>query len=258
MKALAVSILFVGVTLTAAGFAFADDAPRSTPDNIALRVSSAAICDACGPGPGWVAACTVEGVDVLESSGAEFGIFLPGGQPCSGSRVNYVVSGSVTVHRDPAIGTQIVTEITNMDLGGSGLALVAGMSPGNAITQPSLGTIQQQDPPDDALADSTFDVYFEAELPGIGKVWNHGPLHIEAVITCVPPDADYVHPAGQCVGLYDDPTGGVIVAYLGNAKHDTVVYVPTVSEWGLIFMGLLAFAAGTIMYGRWRRVGATG
>lgn len=34
--------------------------------------------------------------------------------------------------------------------------------------------------------------------------------------------------------------------------------VPTVSEWGLIFMGLLAFTAGTVMYGRWRRVGPTG
>ncbi len=36
----------------------------------------------------------------------------------------------------------------------------------------------------------------------------------------------------------------------------TMRITPTVSEWGLVVMTLLCMAAGTIMYGRWRRVGA--
>ncbi|MFQ5592451.1 MAG: hypothetical protein ACE5HE_14935 [Phycisphaerae bacterium] len=210
-------------------------------------------CEACGPGPDWINDCGNPGDDILPLTKAEIGIYLA--SDCSDEPNNFVLHGSATIHRAGSGGTDTIqTEITAMNLAGGGFTLLAGNGQGT-LTQPSNGTIVEQ-ADDNTKGDSSFDVFFEATVPGIGTVWNHDPLVVTAVITCVPPQAEYIHPQGQCVPLYDqrDPGGGTIVAYLGDAKHVTWP-VPAVSQWGVVGMILVILAAGTIMLYRARTRG---
>lgn len=199
-----------------------------------------------------MASCTGDEADVLVTSRAEIAIYMPGDTNCSSpTPANFILSGSVTIQRTWINPTQIDTEITEMELTGGGATVLVGPGPGNGITQQSLGIIVEE-PADNMLAATTFEVFFEADLPGYDRVWNHIPFQIESVIDCVPPDAEYIHPEDQCIALYDDPDlgEGSIVAYLGKAKHITVI--PTLSEWTAIGMTLLLLTAGTLVFFRKR------
>lgn len=216
-------------------------------------------CSVCGPDEdGWVDSCIPAGPDDIDQSKAVFGIYLPDGDLCDGDPDNnYVVYGSATMLRGVPTGGVIDTEIESMLLTGSWITLVAGAGQGTALTRRSLGTIEEQSGTPE-FADSSFAVYFEVDVPGIGLLWNHDPFNIAAVITCVPPAAEYIHPEGECVALYDDPDDGqgTVLAYLGDAKHITYPPIPTVSEWGLVVMTLLVLAAGTVVLRRARALHA--
>ena len=211
-------------------------------------------CEDCGPGPAWVDGCP-EGNDDMPSA-AEVGIYAD--PLCEGPSDDYVLRGPVSVRRENSLGTEIVTEIMEMELTDGSMTLFAGLGQGTVpLTQQSMGTIVEQ-AGDDTKADSSFDVYFEVDHPVLGLLWNHveDPLHVDAVIPCVPPHAEYIHPQDQCVPLYPDPDTGAPVAYLGEAQHNTEPPIPTVSEWGLVVMMLLVLAAGTIVISRARALRA--
>jgi len=99
----------------------------------------------------------------------------------------------------------IDTEIISMTLFGGGVQLTAGAGLGASPISPTLGTIVEQ-PADPARADSFFDVFFEVAIPGM-FLYNQQPLRIQAEITCVPPDVDYLHPI-TCLPLYESPVPG--------------------------------------------------
>ncbi len=176
-------------------------------------------CEHCARGANWINSCTLAGYDEFSNSGAEVGIYLP--PDCSGEPANFVLSGPATIRRDSSGGSNtIATEIVSMNLTGGGLTLLVGTAEG--LTRASRGTITEQ-AEDNKWGDSFFDVYLEAVVLDIGTVWNHDAFEVTAVIDCVPPDAVYIHPQGQCVPLYDDPDDdeGDILAYLGDANHIT-------------------------------------
>lgn len=209
-------------------------------------------CSACGPGANWINACDPGGPDNMDSTG-EVGIYLA--DDCSDEPNSFVLAGPALVTRQGSGGTDtIATEITSMNLVGGGLTLLAGAGQGD-ITQASTGSIVENGG-NNTIGNSSFDVFFEADVPGVGLVWNHTALNVMAAITCVPPRARYFHPKGQCIPLYNDPDvgQGVVVGYLGNARHTT--FVPAVSDWGVVAMALLVLAAGTVVIRRWRRVPA--
>ena len=75
----------------------------------------------------------------------------------------------------------------------------------------------------------------------------------EATTCCADPDYD-------CAEVCNTPISSGTLEVFKDAVFDAEEggeSVPTVSEWGLIFMGLLVFSAGSLLYGRWRRVGTT-
>ncbi len=206
-------------------------------------------CSACD-GPDWISGCGA-GTDEMDS-GAEVGIYA--NDVCSDEITSLVLRGPVTVVREAESGGTINTEITNMVLTSGGVILTVGAGLGQGgVLAPTLGTITATGDPD--VGDSAFNVFFEFDGAGIGTVYNQAPLLIQADITCVPPQARYLHPEGQCIPLWSDVAGGTIVAYLGDAVHETFPPsgVPAVSEWGLIVLTLLALTIGTVMLARQRQ-----
>lgn len=143
-----------------------------------------------------------------------------------------------------------------MSLSGGGVTLTVGADLGQGdVLPPSWGTIVEQ-PEDNTLADSSFDVFFEVDLGGGMYVYNHDPLVIAAKIDCVPPETTYIHPTG-CLPLYDDPIAGTVVANLVSAQHRTFTgKIPMLPQWGLIGLVALTAIGGAIIVGRRRtRVG---
>jgi len=207
-------------------------------------------CDDCGPGEYWIDGCGA-GTDNIPSS-AEVGIYLT--DDCTGDPIsNFVLFGPATVTRkaegDPIAG-EIETEIVDMSLEGGGATLIVGDA--NGLPE-SIGKIIQTGDP--RIGRSSFDIFFEFYDARIGYVYNQDPLVVQANITCVPPKAKYIHPEGQCIPLYDAPVGGIVVAYLGDAVHQTFpshIPIPTLSEWAAIVMTLLFLVAGTIVFLRKR------
>lgn len=217
-------------------------------------------CEQCGPGSGWIDSCP-GGIDTISDQAALVGIDL--NLDCS-TDTNMVLSscGDMVVNRTAGSGGVINTMMVDLCLSGQGVTLVAGAGNGQGgVLSATSGQIVE-DPSDDKVGHSSFDVFFEIDLGGGNFVYNQTPLTVEADITCVPPVALYVHPTG-CVPLFDAPMGGTQVANLITAKHSVNKtapqnpHIPTLSEWGVVVMVLLLIGAGTIVFGRMRRPQAT-
>ena len=209
-------------------------------------------CQWCG-GADWIKNCTTARNDVISDSEADVGIYM--NSACSGIPASFRMLGPVTIRRESSGGSDtIVTEIVSMNLTGGGLTLLAGTGAG--LTRASPGTIVKQ-AGNNLWGNSSFSVYFKV-IGVFGTVWNHDPLLVAAAITCVPPKAEYIHPQGQCIPLYNDPVTGTIVAYLGNANHITYPSgVPALPAWGGIALAALLFVAGIFVFGNRRREPAT-
>jgi hypothetical protein len=208
-------------------------------------------CSLCGPGPDWIDSCAA-GSDAIGNQRALVGIDTD--LDCN-LDMNLILDSCGTdfiVNRGSPAGGTIPTEIIDLCLTDGNATLIAGAGLGNnGVLQPSVGTIVEQ-VADNTKGDSTFGVMFEFDLGGGNFVYNHTPLVVSSEITCVPPQARYIHPTG-CTPLFDDPVGGTLVANLVSANHDLV---PAVSEWGVAAMVLLVLAAGTVVIRRCRRVPA--
>lgn len=197
-------------------------------------------CSQCGPWEHWVDTC-YEGQDQIANTGAEVGIDInldckvdlnlilgPCGAPDDllivdrsaplDDSVNFPGLRPVDGHLDV-----IDTEIVEMCLTGGGVTLIAGNGQGQGdVLASSLGAIAEQSD-DEMQADSFFDVFFEVELRGGTHLYNQTALRVSVGqdgITCVPPQANYIHPTG-CLPLFDSPTvgQGTHVANLVDAEH---------------------------------------
>ncbi|MCH9002214.1 MAG: hypothetical protein IIC02_06535 [Planctomycetes bacterium] len=177
-------------------------------------------CDDCGGGgqAHWVDNCPA-GTDYMPT-GAVVGIDFPPFDCLVDT--NLVLTGAALVGRAAGTPHSIDTEIISMTLTGGGAVLRAGagggVGPGSPLPA-SLGLIVEQDSAG-VFADSSFKVLFEIDLGGGVYVYNQTPLTIYGKIDCVPPDRIYTHFVG-CLPLFDSPTGGLHVANLTSANHDT-------------------------------------
>lgn len=234
-------------------------------------------CTQCGPGPHWVDGCD-SGQDVIENQRAVIGIDI--NLDCE-EDVSLVLGpcGDLVISRSGPLddsanfpGLRAVdghadvldTEMLSLCLTGDDVTLIAGAGLGQGgVLAPSLGAIAEQPGADnEEIAYSFFDVFFEVDLGSGSFAYNQTALRIEVGpdgsmngITCVPPEDDYIHPTG-CLGLFTSPFPGqgMLIANLVSAQHNVNPRpVPTVSEWGLIIMTLLALTAGTIVFSRRRR-----
>ncbi|MGB2985790.1 MAG: hypothetical protein WBE26_07895, partial [Phycisphaerae bacterium] len=189
-------------------------------------------CEDCGPGPHWVDTCEGGG-DNMPSS-ALVGIDFDG--DCEAD-TTFRLNGPVHIWRSgpqddssnfpglrPVDGHLDVldTAIVSMNLTGGGIALVAGAGMGQGgVLRPTLGAIAE-DPADDTMADSFFEVFFEVDLGGGQFAYNHDPMLVSSRIDCIPPDTTYIHPF-VCIKLFDSPIPGegAVVALLVRADHST-------------------------------------
>jgi hypothetical protein len=191
-------------------------------------------CEVCGPGDHWIdnPPCPA-GMDTVSDSQALVGIDIDNdcimdttlrlvgpvdiqrSNPMDDS-VNFPGSAALDGHLDV-----IDTEITRMVLTDGAVTLTAGAGHGQGgVLGATLGAIVETTG-NPALADSFFDVIFEVDLGAGVVLYNHDPLRIESQIDCLPPNADYIHPA-TCLPLYDTPRqGGTLVANLVTADHNT-------------------------------------
>ncbi len=180
-------------------------------------------CSHCGPGPDWVDTCAA-GQDIVAHHSALVGIdlnldeiadtsFILG--PCPGSQL--------LIDRSDPVGGVIDTEILDLCLStgpaiSPTITLTVGAGQGQGgVLGPSLGNITE-DPGDNTVADSYFDVLFEVDMGDGTYLYNHDPLRLDAVIDCVPPRIKYFHVQGV-TALYDDPVVGTHVANLVRARH---------------------------------------
>ena len=69
-------------------------------------------------------------------------------------------------------------------------------------------------------ANSHFDVLFEVEVAGIGKLHNIDPLRMESMIGKKPPAARYIHVITEPIRLYDENNRPTEV-FLVTAEHNT-------------------------------------
>jgi hypothetical protein len=232
-------------------------------------------CSECGPGDFWVRACS-GGQDQIANQCALVGIDLDLDgvadiiiplDPCA------VPDDLVVINRsDPRDDSQnfpglrpvdtihdvIDTEIISMCLTGGGITLIAGngLGQGGVLGQ-SPGAIAELGDP--ALAESFFDVFFEADLGGGMYVYNQIPHRVGATINCVPPQANYVK-AGPPLPLFTSPIPGqgMHVANLVSAEHIVNLPcpsdIPTLTEWGLIIFGAVLLGFITWVFLKRRKV----
>ncbi len=169
-------------------------------------------CANCGPGPNWIDTCQ-PGIDNFPT-GALVRVDMD--NDCEAD-ATVTLNGPMTVRRTGSGPGPIQTEILSMHLVGAG-SLIAGAGQGQGgVLAASLGETTQN-PGDPMLADSFFDVFFELDLGGGQRVYNHSPLRVSASITCVPPDQVFTF-AG-CLPLFTQPVGGVQVAQIVEVLHD--------------------------------------
>jgi IPTL-CTERM motif len=235
-------------------------------------------CVGCGPGPGWVGAgcdqtgrlCDcVAGIDAFEAR-VEVGLDLDLDGQCEPD-ASLLMSGMAGVGRTCPLDTSghfaghgavdqrfdvIDTEVISLSVTGSGSTLFAGVGLGQGgVLAPSLGTIVER-ASDSFLADGFFDVFLEIDLGGGLFAYNQTPVRLESAIGCVRPNATFRH-SGGCIPLFSAPVGGVLVANLVTAEFGPPPPIPTVGEWGLTLMALLAITAGTVLFGRRRATTAS-
>lgn len=159
---------------------------------------------------------------------------------------------------DPGHNNQLDSEMVSMNLVGDGFILNAGDGIGNNQNDGPLhspGTIIEQ-PGNPALADNCFSVFFEILNTPFGRLHNNTGALMAATIDRMQPVIGTTYPGANLpFPLFDD--NNVLVAQIvDNAAHTIQgceEEIPTVSEWGLIIMALLALTAGTIVFARRRR-----
>ncbi len=191
-------------------------------------------CGLCGPGPHFIDVPPCPAGTETIPSGALVGIDT--NLDCVRDQ-NLVLFGPVTIRRNNPSddssnypGTRpidnhldvIDTEILAMSLTGGGATLVAGAGQGQGgVLGATRGNIAEQ-PGNPSLADSFFDVFFEVSI-GAQRLYNQTPLRAAEVITCIPPNGQYIHPVGICIPLFTSPVPGqgVHMANLVSAYHDT-------------------------------------
>jgi hypothetical protein len=138
----------------------------------------------------------------------------------------YLSGGPMTVHRGVPVGTNpatIATEILSMTLTGGGATLRVGtQTPGINVNVPhTMGQVTEQ--PDNTQGVCDFGVYFEIDLGGGQKLYNHDALHVSAVTTCAPPAANFLKVGTQPVPLFTLPVGGVQQGQIITVEHSTGV-----------------------------------
>ena len=202
-------------------------------------------CDeACGDIDHWMhdPACQ-PGVDRLDSSIVTFGLsFSPNDEDCSVDAIvrtrgtswintfgpmddssRYPDTRALDEHLDVRD-----TEVVSIDtISPDGLVrMTAGRDRGAAALRPSYGTLAEQ-PAEPALADGFFDLYTEIEVlrddgEVLVRLYNQDPARVEAVVDCIPAEANYRSSPG-CIALYTSPIDGegVHVANLVSAEYRT-------------------------------------
>lgn len=187
-------------------------------------------------------------VDAFGTTRALVGVRLP-----NGSLVNVVLSGPATAEvalsslgdRDSDSLEEVTTELVQMELQGSsplgtivlrgGTALGLPASPGQIeekvnvqsdrldLPGPHLPFCLPPVPADcqGAQANSYFDVLFELEVPGFGKLHNREPLRLEALIHEKPPKTTYKHVITNPIELFNANNQGTGL-FLVTAQHATV------------------------------------
>ena len=221
----------------------------------------------CGPGDHWIDTCpggqdnftnclATGSVDVTLD--CETDVTLPGqgsalverADPSDDSE-NYPGTRPVDGHLDV-----IDTEILSLSLSGSGFAIVAGEGQGQGGVLPASPGVIAEDADDPSLGESFFDCYFEAYIYGM-YVYNHDPIRLEATIDRFPPFGQTYTFTG-CVPAYDSPYPGQgnLVGNITGIEFTIWEQeaVPTLSEWGMMIMGLLLVSVGTVAIVRRSRV----
>lgn len=222
---------------------------------VASPVTAAGENCVCGPGDHWIDACP-SGTDYIDDSKALIGMDYD--LDCIVDQ-SFIMNScdQLIVKHDSIGGHSMDTEILQMCYESGSMKLWAGL--GNAgITQPSLGVIVE-DPLDEKLGHSTFNVMFAVTGTPFGTLYNHDPLQISSEVTCIPPQQRrYFKPVG-CFALYDHPTSGTHVANLVTAVHlVNNPKIPTLTEWGMIIFCVLLFAWMAWMVVRRRRAPEVG
>ncbi|MDY6994839.1 MAG: hypothetical protein SVR94_19815, partial [Pseudomonadota bacterium] len=171
------------------------------------------------------------GTDILENVNSKLKVvFNPF---CEGKPETILLKGTLIVERDagkpgfPPTNPQeepgnsdhlIETEIVSMVMTGNGITLRAGVDEG--ITPASTGTITELEN-DPTRAESVFNVYFEADIPGIGIIFNKEPKLMAKIIDVVPPETDdYEYPEPPMF-LYNEDDE--VVACLKGASHAIIL-----------------------------------
>lgn len=232
--------------------------------SISLAIASALVFGQeargqCGPGDHWMDSCP-GGQDNLTNCLAtgsvditldcQTDVTLPGegsalverADPSDDSQ-NYPGTRPVDGHLDV-----IDTEILSLSLTGSSFTIVAGEGQGQGgVLPPSPGVIAE-DPSDPSLGESFFDCYFEAYIYGM-YLYNHDPIRLQATIDRFPPSGQTYTFTG-CVPAYDSPNPGQgnLVGNITSIEFTIgeQAAVPALSEWGMLIMGLLFLAVGTM------------
>ena len=210
---------------------------------VAVLLTAAPAAAQCGPGPHWVDTCAA-GTDTMTTHGMVAGIDTDGDCRADVSMIlSACLPPQTVVRQAPSddsnqvqyAGTRpiddhldvIDDELTHACMTNGVETLIIGMGqgvgPAGPIAFNTWGYIAEQ-PADNTMADSIFDVYFELDIGGAMFGYNHAPLRMATVfpdgIDRVPPDwASYYHFVG-CLPLFDTATApGTWVANLVVAEH---------------------------------------
>ncbi|HUU85149.1 MAG TPA: IPTL-CTERM sorting domain-containing protein [Phycisphaerae bacterium] len=217
-------------------------------------------------GENWVETCA-PGIDEIGTSTIKVGVSTD--LDCV-AETFLEFSGPFVVQRGTPVGGVIATEIVEMQLSADGGSLI--LRAGTTLAPylpPSVGQIVDNG---DGTARAYFEVYFQIEY-GEGLFgYNKVPLIIRETVPleCLPPDRDfqpnpdapYFDPT--CIPLWDTPgDGGVQIGNLTVGEEDLAPQhdayfraIPTVSQWGLIVLGLLVLTAGAVIVHRRRSMAA--
>lgn len=263
---------------------------------LTTRHAQAQVCGACPAGANVIVGCGVAlpHDDSIADESAVVGLDIDLDSACD-TEVSLALVPGDSVNRplktrllSPKATTNIANDTYNTELrqmwlksaDGSvevkaGLDMNAGPNATAAVLSNSIGKIVQQPSGlagfpannDNTLADSFFDVFVEVKIPSGLYAYNQTAIHMQAVLTCIPPRAEYIAPQ-VCTPLYSQPgSGGTLRARLTAERHlvyettkapgdptfpPTGAPIPTVSQWGLVIMTLLLLTAATVIFVRRR------
>jgi len=149
----------------------------------------------------------------------------------------------------------IDTEILSMFLDNGSESLIVGEGLGQfGNLAASYGVIAETSNPSEG--DSFFDLFCEAYANGL-YLYNQTPVRMEALVDKIPPDGA-VYTFTGCIPAYTSPIPGqgTLIGYIVQADFTVMKpsEVPTVSQWGMMLLGLMLLAVGTIAVIRKKRV----